>query len=93
MLPKVDLISKRDPLKKHMDTIESIDQSLMTLANNIIIGENQQGEIADAMQKKRPFIKQTVLTFWSKSVMTLQEQHCLRYTDRRYEDPADNTNF
>jgi hypothetical protein len=52
LLPKVDLISKRDPLKKHMDTIESIDQSLMTLASNIIVGENQQGEIAEAMLKE-----------------------------------------
>ncbi|WP_078579011.1 hypothetical protein [Salipaludibacillus agaradhaerens] len=52
LLPKADLISKRDPLKKHMDTIESIDQSLMTLANNIIVGENQQGEIAETMLKE-----------------------------------------
>ncbi|UJW59211.1 hypothetical protein HXZ66_18235 [Bacillus sp. A116_S68] len=52
MLPKADLISKRDPIKKHMDTIESIDQSLMTLARNIIVGENQQGEIAEAMLKE-----------------------------------------
>ncbi|WP_085992900.1 hypothetical protein [Oceanobacillus senegalensis] len=49
ILESKDLTHKKAILLKYKNRLGELDQSLYNLVNNIIIGEDQKGEVVDAM--------------------------------------------